>query len=124
MPLDVSVGSGHESYYTQALSFLPQSTAADVIYRAMIGLLYERIGMTKEQAEKVVKLAIALPHPARILLQVHDALVIEYPKAMRDEVLGAVKRVMEQPFAELNGYSIPVGIGIGPSWGEVESYKL
>jgi DNA polymerase-1 len=113
-----------QSYYTQALSFLPQSTAADVIYRAMIGLLYERIGMTKEQAEKVVKLAIALPHPARILLQVHDALVIEYPKAMRDEVLGAVKRVMEQPFAELNGYSIPVGIGIGPSWGEVESYKL
>jgi uracil-DNA glycosylase family 4 len=113
-----------DQYYTKALSFLPQSTAADVIYRAMIGLLYDRIGMTREQAEKVTRLCIALPHPARILLQVHDALVIEYPKSMRQEVLSIVKRVMEQPWAELNGYSIPVGIALGPSWGEVEAYKL
>jgi uracil-DNA glycosylase family 4 len=113
-----------EQYYTQALSFLPQSTAADVIYRAMIGLYFDRVGLTREQAEKVVKVAIPLPKPARILLQVHDALVIEYPKSMREEILGIVKKVMEQPWPELNGYSIPVGIAIGPSWGEVESYKF
>jgi DNA polymerase I-like protein with 3'-5' exonuclease and polymerase domains len=71
-----------------------------------------------------VKVAIPLPKPARILLQVHDALVIEYPKSMREEILGIVKKVMEQPWPELNGYSIPVGIAIGPSWGEVESYKF
>lgn len=113
-----------DGLYTQALSFLPQSTAADVIYRAMIGLLYDRIGMTLEQAQKVTPICIPLPHPARIMLQVHDALVVEYPKHMREEVLGIMKRVMEQPWDELNGYSIPVGIAIGPSWGEVESIIL
>lgn len=113
-----------DSYYTQALSFLPQSTAADIIYRAMIGLLFDRVGLAIEDAQKVTPLCISLPQPARVLLQVHDALIIEYPKAMRAEVLGVVKRVLEQPWPELNGYSIPVGIAIGPSWGELESYKL
>jgi DNA polymerase I len=113
-----------DSYYTQALSFLPQSTAADIIYRAMIGLLYERIGMTLEEAQRVTPVCIPLPQPARILLQVHDALVVEYPKHMREEVLGVVKRVMEQPWPELRGYRIPVGIAVGPSWGEVEALKV
>lgn len=112
-----------DSYFTQALSFLPQSTAADIIYRAMIGLLYDRIGMTLEQAQRVTPICIPLPHPARIMLQVHDALVVEYPKHMREEVLGIMKTVMEQKWPELKDYNIPVGIAIGPSWGEVEPWK-
>jgi DNA polymerase I-like protein with 3'-5' exonuclease and polymerase domains len=55
-----------------------------------------------------------------MLLQVHDALLFEYPKAMRDRVLGTVKRVMEQPWPELQGFHIPAAVAIGPSWGEVK----
>lgn len=113
-----------DSYFTQALSFLPQSTAADIIYRSMIGLLYDRIGMTLEQAQRVTPICISLPHPARIMLQVHDALVVEYPKHMREEVLSIMKQVLEQPWPELNGYSIPVGIAVGQSWGEVAPIKF
>lgn len=111
-------------YFTKALSFLPQSTAADIIYRAMIGLMYERIGWPKEKALLVTPYVEPLPQPARLLLQVHDALVIEYPKAMRERVLGTVKRVMEQPWSELKGYAVPVGIACGPSWGETKAVKI
>lgn len=112
------------SAYTESLSFLPQSTAADVIFRAMIGLMYDRIGMAKEEAERIVGYVEALPQPARLLLQVHDALIFEYPKEIRNQVLGVVRRVMEQPWNELGGMTLPIGIAVGPSWGEVESYKL
>jgi uracil-DNA glycosylase family 4 len=109
-----------DDYHTKALSFLPQSTAADIIYRAMIGLYYDRIGMSEAEVSRLVKVFEPLPQPARMLLQVHDALLFEYPKAMRDRVLGTVKRVMEQPWPELQGFHIPAAVAIGPSWGEVK----
>ena len=112
------------SYFTESLSFLPQSTAADIIYRAMIGLMWERIGWPLQKALQVVKVAEPLPEPAKLILQVHDELDIIYPRPMRDKVLGVVQRVMEQPFPELGGLSIPIGISCGPSWGEVKKYKL
>jgi uracil-DNA glycosylase family 4 len=114
------------NWYTEALSFLPQSTAADIIFRAMIGLMYERIGWPVEKALKVVQVVEPLPQPARLLLQVHDSLVFEAPAGQVDEVVGVVRRVMTQPFRELGGYSIPVGVQVAPagcSWGEVKPYK-
>lgn len=110
--------------YTESISFLPQSTGADVIFRAMIALYYERIGWPIEKVMKVVQHIEALPKPANMLISVHDSLEFEYPKVMRDEVLGCVYRVMTQPWPELGGYSFPVSVECGPSWGEVEPYKL
>lgn len=108
-------------YHTKALSFLPQSVAADVIFRAMIGLMYKRINWPEEKVRCIVQVYEPLPKPARMILQVHDSLLFEYPKSMREEVLRVVKKVMEQPFAELGGYKIPVSIAISAqSWGEVE----
>lgn len=112
------------SMYTEGLSFLPQSSAADVIFRAMIGLMYERIGWTRELANQVVDLAIPLPHPANLLLQVHDSLVFECPAEMVDSCVRVIKDVMEQPFRELGGYRFPIGIAVGDSWGRVKSYKI
>ncbi len=105
---------------TKALSFIPQSTAADCIYRAMLGLMYERIGWPESNVKKVVGVYLPLPQPAKMLLQVHDSLLFTYPKSMRYEVLHSIRTVMEQPFKELGGYKIPVAIAVGPSWGEVE----
>jgi uracil-DNA glycosylase family 4 len=105
------------SYYTESLSFLPQSTAADLIFRAMIGLLYEQIGLPKAKAELVCPIVWALPKPAKLLLQVHDALTFECPNEMVEEIKIGVKQVMEQAFPELRGLVIPISIKVGNSWG-------
>ena len=108
------------SYYTESLSFLPQSTAADIIFRAMIGLMYERIGLSAQRASTVCPIVSALPRPAQLLLQVHDSLVFQCPNDLVEEVKTTLKLVMEQPWKELNGLVIPVSIKVGDSWGTTE----
>lgn len=112
------------SRYTESLSFLPQSTAADMIFRCMLALMYERIGWPKERVERVVKYVEPLPKPARLLLMVHDSLLIECPALQVAEIVAVLKRVMEQPFPELGGFSCPIGISVGDSWGEGEPYAI
>jgi len=113
--------------YTESLAFLPASTLADVCFRAMIGLLYERIGWSAELALKVSSVLAPLPFPARLLLQVHDSLLVECPKGQVAEVVKCMKAVMEQPWAAMGGFSIPAEFAVGgpgDSWGELKSYKL
>lgn len=110
--------------YTESLSFLPQSTLADVCFRAMIALMYERINWPLENVLKLgLEVVEPLPQPANLLLQVHDALIVECPAEMVDEVVGVMKRVMEQPFKELGGFAIPVSASVGDSWGEMSKWK-
>jgi len=115
-----------QSLYTESLSFVPQSTLADVIYRAMIALMYERINWPREKAALIARVVEPLPRPARLLVQVHDSLVIECPRALTDDVVEIVHRVMTQGWPELGGLSIPVECEVaapGESWGEMEPYK-
>lgn len=111
------------SYYTESLSFLPQSAAADVIFRAMLALMYERINLPLESVQKIAQYVEPLPKPANLLIQVHDSLVLECPDEMIPQVVGALKRVMEQPWRELGGLVLPIGIAVGKSWGETEKYE-
>ncbi len=104
---------------TRIVSFFPQSTAFDVIARVMIGLMHERIGWPKEWAEKVCPLAMPLPETAELNLQVHDELVVEtVSEEAVPETLSVLTAVMTQPWKELDGMTLPIGIGVGPSWGE------
>lgn len=111
------------SYYTESLSFLPQSAAADVIFRAMLALMHERIGWPLEEVQRVVAYVEPLPRPANMLVQVHDSLIIECPNEIIPNVVGTLKRVMEQPWRELGGLTLPIGVSVGPSWGETEKYE-
>lgn len=104
------------SYYTESLSFLPQSTAADVVFRAMIGLMYDRIGLPLYKAQRVAPISVPLPEPARLLLQVHDSLVFECPSELVETLVAVVTKVMTQPWAELGGMSIPIGVKVGDNW--------
>ena len=116
-----------DSYYTESLSFLPQSTGADIMHRAAIGLLYNRLGLQLEQVSQYIHVLAPLPEPARLVLQVHDSFLFEMPGEMLDEVAQAVSRVMIQPWPELGGISIPIDFKAGQprdSWGELEPYKL
>lgn len=86
----------------------------------MIGLMYERIGLSVTLARKVCPMAVALPKPAQLLLSVHDELVLEYPIEIREQVKQAVSQVMTQPWGPLGGLAFPVGIHTSSeSWGEM-----
>jgi uracil-DNA glycosylase family 4 len=104
---------------TRIVSFYPQSTAFDVIARAMIGLMYEKIGWPEEWARKVTPVLRPLPDEADLNFQVHDELVVETEtEEAVAPTIDAMKEVMQQPWPELNNLSFPVGIGVGLSWGE------
>lgn len=112
--------------YTESLAFLPQSTLADIIFKAMIGLMYERIELAPDLALKASSVLAPLPMPARLLLQVHDSLLVECPKDSVGAVIKAMKATMEQSWTQLGGYVIPVEFkvgGPGESWGEVKAWK-
>ena len=113
--------------YGESLSFLPQSSLADICFRAMIGLMYERINWPAALALKVSGVLAPLPFPARLLLQVHDSLVVECPESLVPEVVKCLKAVMEQPWTQMGGFHVPAEISVaapGMSWGETKSYKL
>lgn len=112
--------------YTEALSMLPQSTLADIMFRSMISLMYERIGWPVELALKVTEVLAPLPQPARLLLSVHDSLLLECPKDLVPEVVKCVRLAMEQPWKAMGGFNIPTETSVGEpnaSWGELHSYK-
>lgn len=110
--------------YTESISFMPQSVGADIIFRVMIGLAYERIGWPVELVQKIVQVFEPLPEPANLLVSVHDSLVLEAPDHLVPEVVRIVQKVMSQPWRELGGFSIPVSVKVGKSWGECKDYKL
>ena len=78
-----------------------QGTAADIIKRAMLGV--------------ATWLAANRPE-ARLIMQVHDELVVEVPEAQAEEVGAAVAEIMESA-AELN-VPLRVDRGIGANWDE------
>lgn len=116
-----------QNYYTEALSFLPQSTGADICYRTMLALFYERIGWPVELLEKIVRVYEPVPRPVQLVLQVHDSLLCEGPADQIEATAGLIARVAQQPWPELRGLVIPAEFKIGApgdSWGELKSFQL
>jgi uracil-DNA glycosylase family 4 len=108
------------SAHTESISFLPQSCGAEILIRCMIALMYDRIGWPESEVQKVVQVYHPLPHPARLLVTVHDSFVLETPLNMVDEVKTVLEKVLTQPWKEFGGYSFPVETGVGGSWGEAK----
>lgn len=112
-----------ESAYTESLSFLPQSTGADIVFRCMIALVYDKIGWPESQVQKIVPFYRALPRQAQLLVQVHDSLVGQAPLGSMPEVIDTLTNVMSQPWPELGGFSIPAEPKVGNSWGDGKAWK-
>lgn len=108
--------------YTESLSFLPQSTAADIILRCMIGLYWDRVNWPIERARQVCPVLGALPKDVFLLAQIHDALLLEAPNDKVHETVQILKNVLEQPWRELAGFWNPIVVEVGPSWGEMKKY--
>jgi DNA polymerase-1 len=101
---EINARGPHAGFAKRAAINAPiQGTAADVIRRAMI------------------RMPDAIAHlPAKMLLQVHDELIFEVPKADVDETIDVVRGVMEgaaEPVVKLD-VPLTVDAGTGDNWAE------
>jgi len=102
--LEVARRGGLEAQQLRAAANAPiQGSSADIIKKAMVQLDQQ---------------LAATGLPARLLLQVHDELVLECDPNVQPEVMALVKNTMEQAVT----LSVPllVEIGTGPNWMEAK----
>jgi DNA polymerase I-like protein with 3'-5' exonuclease and polymerase domains len=78
--------------YGNAMNFIPQSTAADVII------------------SKMVRLARELPGGGRMVMQVHDSLLLETPREEEERVVECARDVMMSPVEEMGGWICPIDV--------------
>ncbi len=102
--LEVARRGGLEAQQLRAAANAPiQGSSADIIKLAMVGL---------QQALTASGL------PARLLLQVHDELVLEAAPEALEEVRELTRRTMEQAVQLL--VPLAVDTGVGPNWMEAK----
>lgn len=85
------------------LDFQPQSCAADIMWTVLRPLADRLRGAG-----------------SRVLATVHDSVLIECPRGALNESATIMKQVMEQPWPELGGLSVPVELKTGENWGAME----
>ena len=94
-----------------------QGTAADIIKRAMVAV-DTMLGRPRESGDPLNEMPASVGMTkARLLLQVHDELVVEAPEAMAETLVPKIKRAMEQ-VAHLS-VPLTVDVGLGNHWGEI-----
>ena len=100
------LGRFNEQLFNAAYAFSPQNTVGEWLQQWI-----------KKVWEEVPK--------AQILLNVHDELVWQHLPEHRKEVMAAVLRCSKTPI-KIKGrmLTIPVELSYGPSWGEMEDYKI
>ncbi len=56
----------------------------------------------------------------KIIAQIHDAVIIELPKALKDAIIADIKAVMDKPYI-INGKTVklPIDLKTGYRWSEV-----
>ena len=59
-----------------------------------------------------------LPEGSKMLLQIHDSILIECPKDDADKIGKMLKEVMENIYPKL-GVKLKVDISTGKNWGEL-----
>lgn len=113
------------SVATESLAFLPASTLADIIIRAMIGHYPSRF--VPEIAALGLGITAEIMPEWLMSIQIHDSLVLQGPHGLAMAQAGRTKSIMEQPWRELDGFSLAVECKVGKpgaSWGELEGVKL
>lgn len=104
----VFLGRLDDSTYREAFSHYAQSTVADVLRTGML---------------RVHQYLPTIDPRARVVLEVHDAILIQYPKEARDVVIPEVISLMREPILVGNTeITIPPGAEVGPNWQEMSKY--
>lgn len=109
---------------TQALAFLPASTLADIIIRAMIAHYPARFA--KECQALGLQVVGECVDGWDINIQIHDSLVLQGPDSLWQQQMDRTRAIMQQPWAELDGFSLSVGLKYAQHapWGELKEVKL
>jgi len=76
----------------------------------------------------MIKIARELPQPARMIMQIHDELLLTYPKEMRETVKDCVTSNLRAPVKQMPAPQIgmPAGLvfgvdcAVGPNWKDME----
>lgn len=89
-----------EAAYRAAINHPMQGSAADIMKLAMIDV------------------AAKLEDDCKMLLQIHDSLILEVPKAKADACGKLVKKTMEEAYSKLP-VKLKADISIGKNWGEL-----
>ena len=96
--------------FKEATAYVPQSTSVDYLNRGLLRVYNE-----------LVKLDF---HSLEILHQNHDAILIQYDPAHRDEVLAEVSlRLVSSLVIHDVEFSIPVEAEYGPDWLNLREWK-
>ena len=106
VPLIGSRNAGERQFSERAaVNARVQGTAADIIKRAMVQMPGALAGAGLS---------------ARMLLQVHDELVLEVPTDETEATRNIVRHVMEKAHQPLVALSVPLGVevGTGANWGD------
>lgn len=91
---------GDDSTLREAIAYDPQGSLADILNRGMLSCWRARDAM--------------------LLMQIHDAILIQYPEKQEDEILPKVLRQLEQPIDLKHGrrLTIPYDAMSGWNWGK------
>ena len=106
---------------TKSLAFLPASTLADIIIRAMIGHYPQRF--PNECAALGLSVTGSIVSDWLMSIQVHDSLVLQGPHEFQLDQARRSKAIMEQPWKELDGFALGVEVKTGlpgGSWGSLK----
>jgi DNA polymerase-1 len=91
----------------EVLSFYGQNPGSDIL---------------KQNA--LIQLHTTLPDfGARILLTVHDQVLVNCPLRNAVSCKEHIEQTMASPLPQMDGFSIPATIKLGPNWGDVTSYE-
>jgi DNA polymerase-1 len=85
----------------EAINMQIQGSAADLIKAAMLKV-HSRLAIENRQA--------------KLLLQIHDELVLEAPPEEADAVIALVKHEMATALGDLVSVPLAVDVGVGPNW--------
>jgi DNA polymerase-1 len=83
-----------------AIAYDPQGSLADIVNNGMLQLWRERVCI--------------------LLMQIHDAVIVQFPEELEDDVIPKIKRLLEYRVELNNGRDlvIPYGCKTGWNWGE------
>jgi len=96
---------GGESAAPQMIDYLPQSTAADIVW--------DRLPAVD---------ALCTEKGGALLATIHDSFLMEFPKeAIEPCLLSSLREVLETEFPQIApGFRVPVDMKIGSNWGQME----
>lgn len=110
-------------FFTKALAFLPASTLADMKIRCCIALHPEEF--RKELEELKLDTIFSMPKHWRMLAEIHDSIVLSGPDESHKHMAVGLKAVMSQPWKELDGFNLGVGVDYGTTnWYEVKRIEV